>query len=343
MKFTARSIAEVINGKIEGNPDVEVHDISKIEEGSPGTLSFLSNPQYTKYLYSTKASIVLINKDFHLEKPVPCTLIRVDDAYSCLAKLLTIYEDTKPTKKGTHPSAVIGENTDIGKDVYIGAHTCIGDNCKIGHNVKIYPQCYIGDHVTIADNTTLYAGVKVYDKCKVGEKCMIHAGTVIGSDGFGFAPGNQNNYQKVPQIGNVIIEDLVEIGANTTIDRATMGSTIIRKGVKLDNLIQIAHNVEIGENTVIAAQTGIAGSTKIGKNCMLAGQVGIIGHITIADNTKVAAQTGIANSITMPGTVIQGSPAFELGQYQRSYVLFKKLPEIYKKLSLIEKKTSREE
>lgn len=338
MKITAKEIAELVHGTVEGNPETEVNQVSKIEEGKPGTLSFLANPQYKHYLYTTESSIILINKEFKLEKPVSTTLIRVDDAYSCLAKLLALYESSKPQKQGIHPSVVIGKDVNQGQGIYIGANTCIGENCQLGENVKIYPNCCIGDNVSIGDNTTLNPGVIIYDNCQIGVACMIHAGTIIGSDGFGFAPSAENNYEKVPQIGNVIIEDHVEIGANTTIDRATMGSTIIRKGVKLDNLIQIAHNVEVGENTVIAAQTGIAGSTKIGKNCMLAGQVGVTGHVTIADNTKVAAQTGIASSIKKPDTVLQGSPAYELSLYQRSYVMFRKLPDFFRRLNDLEKK-----
>lgn len=339
MKFTAQQIADLLKGTVEGNPEVEVSGLSKIEEGKPGTLSFLANPKYTPYIYSTGASAVIVSNDFVAERPVESTLIRVADAYKSFAALLEMYNQIVNDKKGIEQPSFIDPSAQVGKDVYIGAFAYIGKNSIIGNGVKIYPHCYVGDNAVIKDNTTLYAGCKVYSFCQIGTSCNIHAGVVIGADGFGFAPNEENNYKKVPQIGNVIIEDFVEIGAGTTIDRATLGSTIIRKGVKLDNLIQIAHNVEIGENTVIAAQTGVAGSTKIGKNCMIGGQVGIVGHLSIADGVKIAAQSGIGTSITTPGEIVQGSPAFNISDYKRTYVVFKKLPQLERKISELEKNT----
>ena len=337
MKFTAQQIAELLKGSVEGNPQVEVSGLSKIEEGKPGTLSFLANPKYNEYIYTTKASIVIVNSAFEAENPVEATLIRVADAYKSFASLLEIYNQIVNDKKGIEQPSFIDPSATIGKDVYIGAFAYIGKNSVVGDGVKIYPQCYVGDNVVIKDNTTLFAGCRVYSFCQIGKECNLHAGVIIGADGFGFAPNEQNNYKKVPQIGNVIIEDYVEVGAGTTIDRATLGSTIIRKGVKLDNLIQIAHNVEIGENTVIAAQTGVAGSTKIGKNCMIGGQVGIVGHLSIADGVKIAAQSGIGTSITTEGEIVQGSPAFNISDYKRTYVVFKKLPQLERKINELEK------
>ncbi len=337
MKFTAQQIAELLKGSVEGNPQVEVSGLSKIEEGKPGTLSFLANPKYNAYIYTTKASIVIVNSAFEAENPVEATLIRVADAYKSFASLLEIYNQIVNDKKGIEQPSFIDPSATIGKDVYIGAFAYIGKNSVVGDGVKIYPQCYVGDNVVIKDNTTLFAGCRVYSFCQIGKECNLHAGVIIGADGFGFAPNEQNNNKKVPQIGNVIIEDYVEVGAGTTIDRATLGSTIIRKGVKLDNLIQIAHNVEIGENTVIAAQTGVAGSTKIGKNCMIGGQVGIVGHLSIADGVKIAAQSGIGTSITTEGEIVQGSPAFNISDYKRTYVVFKKLPQLERKINELEK------
>lgn len=337
MKFTAQQIAELLKGSVEGNPQAEVNGLSKIEEGKPGTLSFLANPKYNEYIYTTKASIVIVNSTFEAESPVEATLIRVADAYKSFASLLEIYNQIVNDKKGIEQPSFVDPSATIGKDVYIGAFAYIGKNSVIGDGVKIYPQCYVGDNVVIKDNTTLFAGCRVYSFCQIGKECNLHAGVIIGADGFGFAPNEQNNYKKVPQIGNVVIEDYVEVGAGTTIDRATLGSTIIRKGVKLDNLIQIAHNVEIGENTVIAAQTGVAGSTKIGKNCMIGGQVGIVGHLSIANGVKIAAQSGIGTSITTEGEIVQGSPAFNISDYKRTYVVFKKLPQLERKINEIEK------
>lgn len=340
MEFSASQIAELLNGTVEGDSEAKVNKLSKIEEGELNSLSFLANPAYQEYLYTTDASIVIVNKDFELEKPVKesCTLIRVDNAYECFAKLLDTYNQIKNNKTGIDERAVISSSAKIGEHAYIGACAVIGENVKVGNNVKIYPNSYVGDNVTIGDNTIVFSGVNIHQDCVIGKDCTFHSGVIIGGDGFGFAPNSENNYNKVPQIGNVIIEDHVEVGSNTTIDRATLGSTVIKKGVKLDNLIQVAHNVVIGENTVIASQTGIAGSTKIGKNCMIGGQVGIIGHLTIADGVKIAAQSGIGSSIEKEGMIVQGSPAFYIGDYKRSYVGFRKLPEILDRLKELENK-----
>ena len=338
MKFTAEQIAAALNGVVEGDLKAEVSTLSKIEEGKPGSLSFLANPVYTHYIYSTKADIVIVNEDFKPEKPIVPTLIRVKDAYSAFTSLLEMYQQTKNNKKGISEKATIAGSATLGENVYIGDFVVIGENTVIGNNTKIYANTSIGDRCKIGNNTILYYGVKIYDECIIGNQCTLHAGVAIGQDGFGFAPQSDGHYKKIPQIGNVIIEDNVEIGANTTIDRATLGSTIIRKGVKLDNLIQIAHNVEIGENTVIAAQTGIAGSTKIGKNCMIGGQVGIVGHLTIANGVKIQAQSGIAKSIKKPDSVWEGSPAFHLPDFLRSYVHFKNFDHIVERIRRLEEK-----
>jgi UDP-3-O-[3-hydroxymyristoyl] glucosamine N-acyltransferase len=337
MEFTAAKIAELLGGEVLGNPEITVSTLSRIEEGHPGSLSFLSNPQYTPFIYKTNASVVIVNRDFVPEKPIVSTLIKVDDAYVAFAKLLEFYNTIKNNKSGIEQPSFISPSATVGEGCYIGAFAYVGEGCTIGKNVKIYPHVYVGDNVTIGDNTQLFSGVKVYAECILGSDVTIHAGSIIGGDGFGFAPNSENSYNKIAQIGNVIIEDHVEIGASTTIDRATMGSTIIRKGVKLDNLIQVAHNVEIGENTVIAAQTGIAGSTKIGKNCLIGGQVGIIGHLKIGDNVKIAAQSGIGKNVP-DGQVMQGSPAFGIGDYVRSYAMFRRLPEIASKVNDLEKR-----
>ncbi len=336
MEFTAKQISDILSGTIVGDPGATVTNLSKIEEGIPGTLSFLANPKYTEYIYSTRASIVIVGKDFIAEKPVAATLIKVDDAYASFAMLLEMYNQVMRDKKGIEQPSYIDKSAKVGNDIYVGAFAYIGKNAKIGNNVKLYPNVYVGDNVTIGDDTSLFPGTIIYSDCIIGKSVTIHAGVVIGADGFGFAPSS-GSYKKVAQIGNVVIEDHVEIGAGTTIDRATLGSTIIRKGVKIDNLIQIAHNVEIGENTVIAAQTGIAGSTKIGKDCMIGGQVGIVGHLSIADNTKIAAQSGVGTSITEPGQIVQGSPSFSISDYRRTYVVFKKLPDLDKKIQELEK------
>ena len=337
MEFRAQDIAEFLKGEVDGNPDVLVTTVSKIEEGRPGTLSFLANPKYEHYIYQTKSSIVLVNRDFTPEHEVAATLIRVEDAYQAMASLLEMYEQSKPQRVGIEDPSFISKSASVGENVYVGAFAYIGSNAKIGNNVKIYPHVYIGDNVVVEDNTVLNSGVKVYESCRIGANCILHSGVVIGSDGFGFAPQSDNNYKKVPQVGNVVLEDNVEIGANTCIDRATMGSTIIRHGVKLDNLIQVAHNVEIGANTVIAAQTGVAGSAKIGENCMFGGQVGIVGHLSIANGVRIAAQSGINSTVKKEGTVLQGSPAFDYTPYQKSYVLFKNLPKMRTQLMELER------
>lgn len=337
MKFTAQQIAEAIQGSVEGNAQVEVSSLSKIEEGHPGSLSFLANPIYTKYIYDTQASIVIVNNDFVAEKEISATLIRVKDAYSAFAGLLEMYQKAKAIKPGISKHASIDPSAKIGKDVYIGDFVSIGSNTTIGDGTYIYPNTTIGNDCKIGTQTTIFAGGKIYEESVIGNECTLHAGVVIGADGFGFAPTNESDYKKVPQIGNVIIEDRVEIGANTCIDRATLGSTIIRKGAKLDNLIQIAHNVEIGENTVIAAQTGISGSTKVGKNVMIGGQVGLIGHLIIADEVKIAAQAGVGKSILEKGAIVEGSPAFNVRDYQRSYVHFRRLDQLVKRVNSLER------
>ncbi len=338
MEFTASTIAGFLKGEIIGDPETKVNTIAKIEEGHSGALSFLANPKYEHYIYGTSSSIVLVNKSFVPSSPIRATLIKVDDAYKAFASLLLLVEQSRPRKKGIHPTAIIEPTAKIGNNAYIGAYTYIGENVVVGENVSLYPQVYIGDNVKIADDCSLYPGVKVYADSVLGKKCTVHAGTVIGSDGFGFAPQNQDEFMKIPQLGNVILEDNVEIGANSTIDRATMGSTIIRKGVKIDNLIQVGHNVEIGENTVMAAQSGISGSTKIGKNCMVGGQVGFAGHLKVADGTKIGAQSGIPGDIKNENSLIIGYPAIDHKQFMRSSVLFRKLPDLNKKIDAIEKK-----
>lgn len=341
MEFTAQQIAALLNGEVQGDENTTVNNLSKIEEGAPKTLSFLANPAYTNYIYTTNASIVIVNKTLVLEKPVKpsCTLIRVDNAYESFAKLLELYSQIKANKTGIEQPSFIATNAVVGPDCYVGAFAYIGQNVKIGNNVKLYPHVYIGDNCEIGDNTTLFSGVKVYHECKIGKACTVHAGSVIGSDGFGFAPNADGQaFTKVPQIGNVVIEDNVEIGSNVSIDRATLGSTILRKGVKLDNLVQIAHNVEIGENTVIAGLSGIAGSSKVGRNCMIGAQVGVAGHLKIADGVKIAGQSGIGSSILKEGEIVQGSPAFNIGEYKRSYVLFRSLPKLNDKISDLSKK-----
>jgi len=336
IKFTAQSIAELLNGKLEGNPDALVDKIARIEDGTDGALSFLANPKYTQYIYTTESSVVIVNNNFQAEKQITATLIRVEDAYLGFARVLEYYNQYKLMKTGISGQAILGSNCTLGKDVYIGPLSVIGDGVTIGSNVKIFPQVYIGDHARIGDHTVIYPGVRIYDGMVIGHHCTLHAGVVIGSDGFGFAMQENNPFQKVAQIGNVIIEDHVEIGSNTTIDRATIGSTIIRRGVKLDNLIQIAHNVEIGENTAIAAQAGISGSTKIGRNCLIGGKAGIVGHLKIGDNVKIAAGSGISNDIP-DGMTVFGAPAMEASRFRRAFVLFRNLPEIVARLSRLEK------
>lgn len=337
MEFTAQQIADLLEGRVEGDVNVKVSRLAKIEEGAPGTLTFLANPKYEEFIYNTKASLVIVNDSFVAEHAIQSTLVRVKDAYKSFAVLLDTYNKIIQNKTGREEPHYLSKTAQIGQNPYIGAFVYVGENTIIGDNVKLYPGVYIGDNVKIGSNTTIFAGVKIYSETTIGKECRIHSGVVIGGDGFGFAPQDDSNYLKVAQIGNVIIEDYVEIGSNTTIDRATLGSTIIRKGVKLDNLIQVAHNVEIGDHTVIAAQTGIAGSTKIGRFCMIGGQVGIVGHLVIADKVKIAAQSGVGSSLTKEGEIIQGSPAFPIGEYKKSYVGFRKLPEIMSKLEELEK------
>jgi UDP-3-O-[3-hydroxymyristoyl] glucosamine N-acyltransferase len=332
MEFTVSTIAGFLKGEIEGDPNIVVNTIAKIEEGFKGALSFLANPKYEHYIYETKSSVVLVNRTFIPSSKVEATLIRVDNAYEAFASLLRLVDQARPRKKGIHLTAIIEPSAKIGTDVYIGPYSYIGENCSIGDNCSVYPHVYIGDNTIIGKNCTLNPGVKIYHDCILGEDCTIHAGTVIGSDGFGFAPQSESEFMKIPQLGNVVIEDHVEIGANVAIDRATMGSTIIRKGVKLDNLIQIGHNVEVGENTVMAGQTGIAGSSKIGKNCMFGGQVGISGHIKIANGTKIGAQAGVLGDIKEENRILLGSPVLEVKQFLRSSVIFSKLPELRTKV-----------
>jgi UDP-3-O-[3-hydroxymyristoyl] glucosamine N-acyltransferase len=336
MKFTAAQIAGILEGEVVGNPNAEVYKLSKIEEGTEGSLTFLANPKYTNFIYSTQATIAIVNASFEPEQEITTTLIKVDDAYQSFSKLLEYYNQIKLMKSGIEQPSVISEGVTYGTDLYLGSFSYVGKNVSIGNNVKIYPNSFIGDNVTIGDNCVFFAGVRIYSESVIGNNCTIHSGTIIGPDGFGFAPQEDGTYKKVPQIGNVIIEDNVEIGACTTVDRATLGSTIIRKGVKLDNHIQVAHNVEIGENTVIAAHTAIAGSTKIGKNCMIGGQVGFAGHLTIGDRVKIQGQSGIGKNLA-DDEVVQGSPAFNYGDFAKSFVHFKNLPKIVSEIEQLKK------
>ncbi|MFZ5939164.1 MAG: UDP-3-O-(3-hydroxymyristoyl)glucosamine N-acyltransferase [Bacteroidota bacterium] len=337
MNFTAQLIAGFLNGNVEGDPEIPVSNISKIEEGEPGTLSFLANPKYEKYIYTTRASIVIVNRDFKPSAPVSATLIRVDNAYEAFARLMKLVENQKPVRSGISALASVSAGAVIGDRTWIADFAVVSEGAKIGDGVMIHPQVFIGEKVTVGKNTVLHSGVKIYDGCVIGENCILHAGTVVGSDGFGFAPQADGSFEKIPQLGNVLIEDEVEIGSNCTIDRATMGSTLIRKGAKLDNLIQVAHNVEIGENTVIAAQAGISGSTRIGKNVMIGGQAGLVGHIRIADRVRIQAQAGVSRAILKEGEAVQGSPAFEYMKSQKSYVLFKNLPELSNQINRLER------
>ncbi len=339
MKFTAEQIAGILEGIIEGNPNIEVSKLAKIEEGTQGSLTFLANPKYKSYIYTTEASITIVNSDFVPEQALKTTLIKVQDAYGAFTKLLEYYNQIKLNKKGIEQPVFVSDTSKLGDAIYLGAFSYIGDNVTIGDNVKIFPNSYIGDNVIIGDHSIVFSGAKIYSDCSIGKHCVINSGAIIGADGFGFAPNENGEYSKIPQIGNVIIEDYVDIGAATTIDRATLGSTIIRKGVKLDNQIQIAHNVEIGKNTVIAAQTGIAGSTKIGENCQIGGQVGIAGHLTIGNNVKVQAQSGIGRKVN-DNEVLQGSPSFGYSDWNKSYVYFKNLPKIVKSINNLEKKVN---
>jgi UDP-3-O-[3-hydroxymyristoyl] glucosamine N-acyltransferase len=338
MQFTAQQIAAIVNGTIEGNKETIVSSVAKIEEAKNGDLSFIANPKYEEYIYTSKASIIIINESMEIVRTVSPTLIRVKDAYGSFALLLEKYNELMAgaDKTGIEENAQISASARLGQNVYVGSFSYVGNNCVIGDNVKIYPGSFIGDNCVIGDNCKIFAAVKIYNDCRLGSQVIIHSGAVVGSDGFGFAPQQDGSFKKVPQLGNVLIEDNVEIGSNTTIDRATMGSTIIRKGVKLDNLIQIAHNVEIGENTVIAAQTGISGSTKIGRNCMIGGQVGIVGHITIADGTRINAQSGVSKSIEVPNAAVTGSPAFDYKSSLKSQAIFRNLPELSQRLQNLE-------
>lgn len=336
MKFTAEQIAGILEGEVVGNPNAEVSRLSKIEEGEEGSLTFLANPKYINYIYTTKATVTIVNDSFVPEGEITTTLIKVEDAYASFSKLLQFYNQVKLNKNGIEAHSFISEGTKYGENLYLGSFSYIGQNVILGDNVKIYPNSFIGDNVVIGDNVYIFAGAKIYSETVIGNNCTIHSGTIIGADGFGFVPNEEGVYSKVPQIGNVIIEDNVDIGANTTIDRATLGSTIIRKGVKLDNQIQIAHNVEIGKNTVIAAQSGVAGSTKIGENCMIGGQVGIAGHLTIGNNVRLQAQSGVARNIK-DDEILQGSPSLGYGDFNKSYVHFKNLPKIVAELDELKK------
>lgn len=335
MKYTIQQIANFLKATVEGDAGVEINNLAKIEEAQEGDISFLANPVYTPYIYTTNASAVIVRNDFQPEKVVSTNLIRVEDPYEAFSKLLGFY-DKNHEKNGIETPEFISQTAQIGKNVYIGAYTYIGENVKIGNNVKIFPGSYIGDDVHIGNSTMIFANVSIYHDTIIGNNVTIHSGTVVGGDGFGFVPNNGKDFKKVPQIGNVIIEDYVEIGSNTSIDRATMGSTIIRRGVKLDNFIQVAHNVEIGENTVIAALTGISGSTKIGKNCMIGGQVGIAGHLKIGDNVKIGAQSGISHSIK-DGEIVVGTPAIPIKNFKKSSIIFKNLEDLYNRIKQLEK------
>ena len=336
MNFKATEIAAFLNGEIVGNTEVEVSDVSKIEEGKPGTLTFLSNLKYESFIYKTQASIVLVNRSFTPKEEISATLIKVDDAYQSLASLLDLYAQSKKEAKiGIEQPSFIDESSLYGENIYVGAFAYVGKNCKIGKNVRLYPQAFIGDNVTIGDDCTFYAGAKIYDDCVIGNRCTIHSGAVIGADGFGFAPQNEGTFKKIQQIGNTVLEDDVDIGANTTIDCGTMGSTIIRKGAKIDNLVQIAHNCEVGENTVMAGQVGLAGTTKVGKNCKIGGQVGFAGHLTIGDNVIIGAQSGIAKSVKS-NKIILGSPAFDIKESIKSIAVYKNLPTLQRDVTQLQ-------
>ena len=342
MEFTAEQIAGILEGEISGNPEAKVSKLAKIEEGVDGSLTFLANPKYTPYIYTTKASVTIVNKDFVPEQEFTTTLIKVDDAYKSFSKLLEYYNQVKNNKVGIENPIFKSDTASYGENVYLGAFSYLGDNVVLGDNVKIYPHAYIGDNTTIGDNVTIFSGAKIYSETKIGNNCVINSGAIIGVDGFGYAPDENGEFQKIPHIGNVILEDNVEVGAAATIDRATLGATIIRRGVKLDNQVHIAHNVEIGSHTVIAAQTGIAGSTKIGEYCLFGGQVGVAGHMTIGNKVRVQAQTGIGHRVK-DGEKLYGSPAIDYGNYVKSYVHFKNLPKIVSQLNKLEKKINNNE
>ncbi|WEK37453.1 MAG: UDP-3-O-(3-hydroxymyristoyl)glucosamine N-acyltransferase [Candidatus Pseudobacter hemicellulosilyticus] len=338
MQFTAAQIAMLINGKVEGNPETAVSSFSKIEEAQTGQLAFLANPKYEDYLYTTGASLVIINTALELKQPVQATLIRVEDAYTAFATLLAAYQDMMTQQMtGIQDPSYVASSARLGENIFLGAFSYISEGVSVGNNVKIFPQVFIGKNVKIGDNCIIHPGVRIYHECVLGKNVTVHAGTVVGSDGFGFAPQPDGSFKKVPQIGNVIVEDFVEIGANATIDRATMGSTLIRSGAKLDNLIQIAHNVEVGNNTVIAAQAGVSGSTKLGNNVMIGGQAGIVGHLTIADGARINAQSGVSKSIKTPRAAVTGSPAFDYTSALRSQALSRNLPDLEKRIKELEK------
>ena len=342
MELTVKQIATLLEGEVAGNESLTISSLSKIEDGKPGDISFLANPKYEPFLYTTQASAVIVNQSFKPQKPVPSALIFVENSYSAFTRLLEEYhQQISFARMGVEQPNYLGEGTQIGEQVYRGAFSYIGRNCHIGDNVKIYPHVYIGDNVRIGDNTILQPGVRILSNCVIGHNCVIHPGAVIGSEGFGFAPQTDGTYKTIPQLGNVILEDFVNVGAGTTIDCATLGSTIIRQGVKLDNLVQIGHNVEIGRHTVVAAQTGIAGSTKIGENCIIGGQVGFAGHLTIANGTKVGAQSGVGKSVKEEGQSLNGSTAFPMRDNMRSQTVFRRLPELERRLDELEKKTEK--
>ncbi len=338
MKFTINQIAQLLQGEVKGNSTAIITQISKIEIAQPGSITFLANPKYKPYLYTTKASAIIVQKDFVPQQPIDATLILVQDPYSSFTTLLKEYQKlTCIEKKGAESPVYLGKNSTIGKNIYQEAFSYIGNYVSIGDNVKIYPHAYIGDHVSIGNDTVIYSGVKIYEQSKIGQRCIIHAGAVMGSDGFGMAPQPDGSFQKMPQIGNVVLQDDVEVGANTTIDAATVGSTVLKQGVKIDNLVQVAHNVEIGNNTAVASQAGIAGSTKIGSSCLLGGQVGIVGHLEIGDHTIIGAQAGIIRSFKKGKTTLLGSPGFDSKKYLAAYAVFKHLPALEQRLTKLEK------
>ena len=341
MKFLASQIAALLNGTVEGNPETEVWNVAKIEEGAPGMLSFLANPKYIPYIYETRSSVVIVNKDFVAEKPISATLIRVDDAYASFAKLLAFYDQMSQDKRGVSSLAFVSSTAKCGEHLYLGEFAFVGENVTLGNNVKVYPQVYVGDGCVIGDNTVLYPGVRLYRNTVVGQRCIIHAGAVIGADGFGFVSQEDGHYDKIPQVGNVMIDDDVEIGANTTIDRSTMGSTRVHKGVKLDNLIHLAHNVEIGENSALAAQVGVSGSTHLGKNCVVGGQSGFVGHLHIANGSKFGGQCGIMGSIKEENQEFMGTPIQPLRQYLKSNARFRHIDEMARKIEELEKEVEK--
>ena len=337
MKFTATQIAELLSGKVEGNPNAEVWNVAKIEEGAQGMISFLANPKYTHYIYETQSSVVIVNEDFEATAPIQTTLIRVKDAYAAFAQLLTFYDQMCQDKQGVSSLAFVSSSAQYGENLYLGEFAFVGENAKIGNNVKLYPQVYVGDGCVIGDNTVLYPGVKLYRNTVIGKNCILHAGAVLGADGFGFAPQPDGHYEKIPQVGNVVVDDNVEIGANTTIDRSTMGSTHIHKGVKIDNLVHLAHNVEVGENTAMAAQVGVSGSTHLGKNCVIGGQSGFVGHLHIADGSKFGGQSGIMGSIKEENQAFMGTPIQPLKKYLVSNARFRHIDEMARTIEKLKK------